>query len=167
MKHLLVLIAISLTSTVSAQCAPGVPSAGNPGCIPPNQQNSPYYQGGNEAPANLPPAPAVVWEDRYGAVAYDMKGGQAGASTNKPSEGRAESGAISVCNDDGGKECEIVLSFKNQCAAIAIPDAGDYVSSATAGNDSDAVDRVMKRCTKGGQHCAVTYHDCSLPVRVQ
>jgi hypothetical protein len=152
---------------VIAQCAPGIPSAGNPGCIPPTQPNSPYYQGNNTPAPTDAPQPTPVWEDRFGAVAYDMDGGQAGASTNKVSEARATSGALSICSEDGGKKCKVILNFKNQCAAIAIPDNGAYVSSATASDDDEAVSRVMDRCTKSGQNCVVTYHDCSLPIRVQ
>lgn len=59
-KHLVMLCRIAsciLLSLIAfdlfAQCSPGIPGAGSPGCIPPTVANSPYYQGGNnDAPVS-------------------------------------------------------------------------------------------------------------------
>lgn len=59
-----VLLAVPLT--VHAQCAAGIPGAGNPGCIPPSQPTSPYDQPGSENSIAL--SPAATWEDRWGQL---------------------------------------------------------------------------------------------------
>ena len=156
---------VSLTGF--AQCAPGIPSAGNPGCVPPNQTNSPYYQGS----AN-PPQPALtvqqpIGEDRWGGVALDAVTGEAGASEGQPSKQRANSGAVSTCEQQGSKDCKVILSYVNQCAAAASPEQGDYVSTATAAELDDAISRATERCSKRSTTCEIIYKKCSRPVRIR
>jgi len=79
-----------------SQCAPGIPSAGNPGCIPPNQPNSPYYQG-DDAETQAQTQPAAVWADRWDAIAIDSDVGQAGVIANIPSKNEAMDIAVKTC----------------------------------------------------------------------
>jgi len=79
-----------------SQCAPGIPSAGNPGCIPPNQPNSPYYQG-DDAETQAQTQPAAVWTDRWDAIAIDSDVGQAGVIANIPSKNEAMDIAVKTC----------------------------------------------------------------------
>jgi hypothetical protein len=164
---LLTLLSFTTVQGAYSQCAPGVPSAGNPGCIPPNQSNSPYYQGGAGSPEPSAPQPEVTWKDQWGAVALDANTGLAGASENQASERRANSGALGVCEQQGGRSCKVILSYVNQCAAVAAPDRGDYVSSATAAKLDDAVSRATDRCIKRASSCQIIYRKCSMPVRAQ
>lgn len=162
MKCLLILILALLTSTVSAQCAPGIPSAGNPGCIPPNQSNSPYFQGDTD---ELPPAPpAGHWENRWGAVALDYSAMKAGFLTGESSQPNAETKAISTCRANGGSDCKIVISFRNQCASISQDQATHILSTATAATETEASNRSLKRC---GGHCKEIYNQCSYPELVR
>lgn len=97
--------AMLLSSAVYAQCAPGIPSAGNPGCIPPDQYNSPYSQ--SAAPAQVPP---VKWADRWGSVAVDEKTGKFGTVSQSAAKAKAESQALDRCASAGGTSCQIYMT---------------------------------------------------------
>ena len=42
-------LSVVSSAAVALGCPNGIPGAGNPGCIPPDQSNSPYYQQGGAA----------------------------------------------------------------------------------------------------------------------
>lgn len=165
MKIWLAVIGIVLlgqTGIATAQCAPGIPSAGNPGCIPPNQTNSPYYQDGtDELPA---PPPAGHWESRWGAVALDYSAMKAGFQTGEGSKSAAERSAAGKCVAAGGSDCKIVISFRNQCASISQDQTTHLLSSATAATAEDASKRSLKRCDGT---CKEIYNQCSYPELVR
>ena len=142
-----------------AQCAPGVPSAGNPACIPPNQSNSPYYQGGQ----TQAPPPAVVWADRWGAVAVDQTTGDAGTVENRASKTEAENKALSDCSSTGAQSCKVILTYHNQCAAVAFSNGGSGV--ARAPTSAQAEQLAIESCGKGSA-CQIVYSKCSLPTRI-
>lgn len=148
---------------VYAQCAPGVPSAGNPACIPPNQPNSPYFHSNNASPPALAPAPSPQWADRWGSVAIDEEAGQAGSEINQKTRHDAETAALAACVNHGGGHCQVLQSFMNQCASIAQLDGGGFIVTGTAANSSLADERAMSRCTSRGA-CQIIYSECSLPV---
>lgn len=159
----IVLAFVLHASAVNAQCAPGVPSAGNPGCIPPNQPNSPYFQGDDASPPALAPAPSPQWADRWGSVAIDEEAGQAGSEINQKTRHDAETAALAACVNHGGGHCQVLQSFMNQCASIAQLDGGGFIVTGTAANSSLADERAMSRCTSRGA-CQIIYSECSLPV---
>lgn len=147
-----------VTNLAVAQCAPGIPSAGNPACIPPNQTNSPYYQGGTD---QLPPPPPIGhWENRWGAVSLDYSAMKAGFLTGEPSKSEAEKSATQKCLAAGGSDCEIVITFRNQCASIAQDQTTHLLSTATAATAEDASRRSLKRCDG---NCKEIYNQCSYP----
>jgi hypothetical protein len=149
-----------------SQCAPGVPSAGNPGCIPPNQSNSPYYQGGadqQQAPQQAP-QPQAVWADRWGAIAMDRKTGQAGTVEGQASKSKAEETALSYCSRSGGQNCEVILSFHNQCAAVVLGGGGWGYSGGPTPEVAQEV--AIGRCGHGDA-CKVVYSKCSYAERIQ
>ena len=156
LKLMLLVACWSASGLAVAQgCPAGIPSAGNPGCIPPDQSNSPYYQstGGSVS------APAAKWETRWGAFAIDMKAGL-GTSKGMRSKRAAQSAAISACRDKGGQSCKIQLAYFNQCGVIVQGEAGFNVASA------DTLERAteigMKGCSAAGdQNCTVYFSECS------
>lgn len=162
-QTLLLLALVVVGGVVHAQCAPGVPSAGNPGCIPPNQPNSPYYQGSNDAIPSAP-APAPVFDDRWGAFALDVNTGSAGFSTDASSKSRANSAALSDCEADGSKNCKILTSYYNQCASIAQDPDGGFVFAATSPDLEEAKQTSLKNCGKSS--CKVFYSNCVHAQRV-
>jgi hypothetical protein len=134
-------------SAVSAQCAPGIPSAGNPGCIPPNQQNSPYYQGQASAEAPALEQPRVVWADRWGSIAMDDNGA-AGTVVDQTTELAARKESLARCEENGGKKCETVLSYHNHCAAVAQMPSGGPVFASRAPTQAEAESNSVSNCGK-------------------
>jgi hypothetical protein len=141
-----------------SQCAPGIPSAGNPGCIPPDAPGSPYQNGSQQQ------APKVQWADRWGAIAIDGDTGGAGAVVALPSREAAVSAAIQDCAKNGSRNCSVRMAYKNQCAAVAW--GGGFSSTARAPTKEAAEADATATCEKSGAACKVVYSDCSYPVRV-
>jgi hypothetical protein len=95
----------------------------------------------------------------------DFAADASGTVTNSTSEDRATSSALANCKDQGGRHCEIVLTYHNQCAAITQAAAG-FFSSATAATKTEAESRVIAKCGDP-QTCRVLYSQCAVPIRVQ
>ena len=151
---------LSLLSSVAwSQCGGGIPSAGNPGCIPPDRSNSPYYQGGDDSTA----PPPAIWESRWGAVAYDRETKRFGTSSKQGSEFQAEKSALADC---GTSNCKIVFNYSNQCAAVV--SGTNNIGITRKPNLEIAEKKAMEICNKkSGSSCKTIYTDCSMPVRVR
>ena len=162
-KHSLFTIVLMVPAMAYGQCAPGISGAGNPGCIPPNQPNSPYNQG---QPRQGPAVPRGHWEDRWGAVAMDFEETKAGYITGQTSESEARQIALSKCESSGGRNCKIVISYFNQCAALGQGNESLSVSSATAADADEANKRVLAKCG-GKKACTIIYNECSPPELIQ
>ncbi|MGA7439307.1 MAG: DUF4189 domain-containing protein [Luteibacter sp.] len=158
-------VLLSQAGAAAAQCAPGIPSAGNPGCIPPNQQNSPYYQDQDVNAQAAPAQPQPVWQDRWGAIALDGVDIKAGATTGKNTERDAKSGAMEICKNHGGSHCEVVISYYNQCAAVAQRPTGGFTGVASGPTMEKAKDLALQKCGDGT--CQVVYSACSVAEQVQ
>ncbi|MBB3227109.1 hypothetical protein FHW69_001710 [Luteibacter sp. Sphag1AF] len=156
--HILIALAAMYTPVAWSQCAPGIPSAGNPGCIPPGQSNSPYSQA---APAQ----PEPVWASRWGAIAVDLNTARSGTAADEESQSNAENTARRVCESNGGSNCEIILSYFNQCAAVAQNPEGGPFGKAHAVTLEKAESMALAACPGSG--CKVIYSKCSLPVKVR
>jgi hypothetical protein len=147
-----------------AQCAPGIPEAGNPECLPPDDTNSPYYQGDrNQQPAQ-PQQPRAVWADRWGAIVVDYKTGQAGTTVGQKSKQEANQIAMNSCSRNGSANCELVLSFHNQCAAVSMGGGGFGYAGSPTKEKADAL--AINQCGHG-EACKIVYSDCSPPVQVR
>ncbi|WP_083917538.1 DUF4189 domain-containing protein [Leeia oryzae] len=71
-----------------------------------------YYPGQKTARTYQP-------RDYYGAIAADVVNGKSdGHSFNYRTSNAAEISALNFC---GLKECQIIISYKNTCAATAVP----------------------------------------------
>ncbi|WP_425477345.1 DUF4189 domain-containing protein [Lysobacter capsici] len=156
---------LSLSGLAAARgCPAGVPSAGNPGCIPPDQSNSPYYQSG----ASGQSAPAARWADRWGAIAIDDRDGGVGLGTAQmmTTERKAKKTALDECRAKGGTSCRVILAYYNQCGVVVAGDAG--WNSTSAGSVGEATKRSFEKCEKSGlKNCKVYYSNCSLAERVR
>lgn len=160
-------ILLLTTGAAGAQCAPGVPSAGNPGCIPPNQTNSPYYQPPADEPAQPELQPKAIWEDRWGAIAFDPAHSAAGAVEGRTSKRTASDDAIDLCKAHGGETCTVSLTYKNQCAAVAQGPNGGASGHASAATIDRAKVLAIEECSKVSSECAAIYSACSYAARVQ
>ncbi|WP_237051808.1 DUF4189 domain-containing protein [Lysobacter antibioticus] len=148
-----------------AQCPAGIPSAGNPQCIPPSAwpQNAPA---GAAAPAG------PTWKLTWGAIAIDLDSGDVGTAVGKASKRKAEREALNRCEASGAKGCrQVLFAYENQCAVIAWPSVvgvGAGVIAQSAATVEAASEIALKRCVgtsvgdSGG--CRIVYSECSEPV---
>ncbi|WP_132141305.1 DUF4189 domain-containing protein [Luteibacter rhizovicinus] len=160
----IVVIGLLYAPIAWSQCAPGIPSAGNPGCIPPDQPNSPYNNGNSTQ--QQAPQPRAVWADRWGAIALDANSGRAGTITGRTSKSEANQVALDLCERDGGQDCKILLAFHNQCAAATQNLGGGTIFAASAAGKDEAERSALDDCG-GRKECKVVYSQCSYPERVQ
>lgn len=109
--------------------------------------------------------PAPVWQDRWGAIAFDRGTGQAGTVVDKDSKKDAVSSAMHDCQINGSPNCEVVLTYYNQCAAVAIGEGGSGMSNNQTldGAKSGA----MRVCSQDSTTCKIVYSGCSPPRRVR
>lgn len=151
---LLLVICSCMWGYAMAQCPAGIPSAGNPACIPPDRSNSPYYQPGSGAQSG----PTGDWQRRWGAFALDHEVGL-GSARNMKSKRSAEKAAMTVCQSKGGRNCKIALTYSNQCGVIIEGDRGHNVAAA------ESVERAIELgsaiCERADSNCQVYYSDCS------
>jgi hypothetical protein len=158
----LIIVACVTTSTWG-QCAPGIPSAGNPGCIPPDQATSPYSLEDTGNPSK-PAENSAAWESRWGSIALDFEKSKAGTISNSSDEQDAISIARSRCSENGGINCRTVLTYHDQCASVVEDTAGGPVTTSTASTQETATARSLAKCGNKNS-CEVIYKRCSLPVK--
>jgi hypothetical protein len=148
-----------------SQCAPGVPSAGNPGCIPQDRPESGYFQGNPDQLNGQAQQPQAIWADRWGAIAVDGDTGHAGTVTGFATKKTAIDAAMRDCAAGGPNNCKLRLSYHNQCAAVAW--GASHMGFAGAPTESEAQSNAMNGCRKGASDCKIVYSACSLPERIQ
>lgn len=138
-------------------CPPGyypVNSPGVMGCAP--------MPGGSGQPPDTGP----YWMTTWGAIAADGERNVVASTFGMHSRRKAESSAIKLCRSKGGsKKCKAMISFYNQCAAMA---AGDTRAIAYRAETAEMAKReVLKSCSALTPKCEVIQTVCSYPVRVQ
>lgn len=162
---LALLILLAHASTAGAQCAPGIPGAGNPGCIPPTAPGSPYGQpDAAGAPSSMEPAP--VWRTTWGAMALDYSNGAAGGSIQRSSKSDAIALAKERCREEQGQHCEVAIAFENQCAAISQMPGGGLINTATAADAKEAERRALSKC-QDQRSCKIVASLCTYSERVR
>jgi hypothetical protein len=106
----------------------------------------------------MAPAPAPIWEDRWGAIAVDASTGTFGASKDKLNKRDANNAAIEDCQSDGDRGCKVLISYYSQCIALAQASTGGILFAETAPRLEDAKANSVKDC--GNDSCSVIYTDC-------
>ncbi|WP_242109771.1 DUF4189 domain-containing protein [Luteimonas aquatica] len=172
MKDLIGLLALAcaLLFSGSASAEQGCPdgfmpnAAGTPGqpCVPGRMQT----WGGGEEPA----APSSY--NGYGAYAFDeanLKVGVSDAKTSHGSSGQAKRSALKSCKQNGGTQCKIIATFKNECA-VTVLGATDASGAKVAiyvgkgGNVEAAQENAKAQCgAAGSPMCEPAYADCVTP----
>jgi len=79
--------------------------------------------------------------------------------------------ASSRCVQTGGNDCQVLLAYHNQYAALSGPDIsqlrarGGVLNASRAGSLEKAKEDSIRRCQAedGGQSCMVVYAACSAP----
>jgi hypothetical protein len=152
------------TTFAQAQCAPGVSSAGNPGCIPQDRPESPYFHGNPDQLQQRLNQQPYKWADRWGAIATDAKTGDAGTVEGLQTKLAAEKEALARCGSTGASHCQVRLTFHNQCAAAAL--GSGELGLAGAPSEDQAKQRAVAKCGNSDT-CKIVYSACSLPERIQ
>lgn len=140
-----------------------------PGCAP--------IPGGQGAATQTSPAPTGKWETRWGAIAENA-GTRApgvplatGVSESRKSRREAVKVALAECKAVGGENCQVSITYNNQCVALADPTAEQLSRGAgkSFGYSAETVvlakSLAMKACegSGGGQSCRIIYSACSMP----
>lgn len=158
----IVLLACLYTPIAWSQCSTGVDTGGG-GCVPPDAPGMPGYQG-NANQQQQAPQPQAVWADRWGAIAVDNNTGQAGTIEGQESESKANQIALAYCRQNGSKNCQIILSFHNQCAAVALGGGGaGHAGSPT----QQAAEQIAITECGHGDACKIVYSKCSYAERIR
>ncbi|WP_162348996.1 DUF4189 domain-containing protein [Pseudoxanthomonas gei] len=107
----------------------------------------------------------MLWEDRWGSIAVDFPGGLFGVASSMQNKEAAEAAAMADCQIAGGKDCNVDLSYYNQCGVVAWGE--NYAATASAGTKEKAASRALFLCGEKTGKCKIYYADCSLPERVE
>lgn len=143
------------------------------------QQNGNTYQrvicvpGGSEQAAAAatpapPPSPVYTVDKAHGALAYDSANALWSTGNNYASEKKATVGALQHCRQTAGSNCALMLTYSNQCAAVARAQTGrGFVpgndSANTGSSKEEAEANAVKACRQdwGTGSCQVILSDCS------
>jgi hypothetical protein len=168
MKSIFLFVILLCSRVALAQSCPegyfevGGGNAGFTGCAP--IYNSDLSSSGPTYSPS-PPNPGPRWQFRWGAIAVDgLKGKFAGADGfTTPS--KAKKAAIKRCKKNGGKSCETIIEYHNQCGALVWGD-NQYAGFYGALID-EVTSRAMKSCNSLTLNCKIYYTGCSYPVEVE
>lgn len=92
----------------------------------------------------------------FGAIAYSWKSGQYGVGTGDTKK-EAKKNAIKFCEK---ADCEVLLEYWNNCAALAVSKDGHFGWGA-AKTEDEAKESAMKSCKEKGKDCEVIVADCT------
>lgn len=147
-----------LTATAEGgTCPPGFYPVNSPGVM----GCAPMPGGGGGSVVSGP-----SWSTTWGAIAIDGPSAVAASSFGQSSKRKAKSVAVSNCRAKGGtKACKVLLSFYNQCAALAGGD--NNASAAGASTLEEATRNAVRDCSAVTGNCRVVHSVCTYPVRVQ
>ncbi|MBX3711177.1 MAG: DUF4189 domain-containing protein [Lysobacter sp.] len=130
--------------------------------------NSPGVMGCAPMPTNGGSIPDTgpLWATTWGAIAVDGPAQVVGTSHTQKSKRKAHSVALSNCRAKGGakKNCSVLISFYNQCAAIAGGDSEATTHSAPTPEQAGSL--ALNSCSLATSNCKVLNVTCTFPVRV-
>jgi hypothetical protein len=100
--------------------------------------------------------------------------GEVGTSVGRYSKREARREAMDKCKRLGGKDCQLAITYENQCAVVAwASEAGKPTGGGAfvqgAATIPEATRLAVPACSKarGGGECSIVYSACSEPVLVQ
>lgn len=153
------LLTLALASVAHAQCSGGINTGGG-NCTPPT---APGMSGANAVPAAIQQN-GPRYTSQWGAIVIDDPTGGAGTVIGRDTERAAVHDATKDCESHGARDCKVVLTYANKCAALAWA-SGGYIAASrdvveTA--ESDA----LHECSVHYKGCKIVYSACSEPKRV-
>lgn len=154
------------SGNAAAQCGAGIPSGGNPLCIPPDVYHG---QSHNQPQAGMSNRQPVIirqkWEDRWGAMVLDDVKPITGFSTGARTKSEAMRLAKMDCLSKGGGGCGNLFAYRSQCAVMmAVKGGGAYYISAPTIEKAERIG--LNDCANRNETCRVAYSNCSLPEAV-
>lgn len=111
------------------------------------------------------------WKRTWGAIAIDIatdgEPGISGRTIGEFSRRKAKNLALRDCQAAGGDDCQVVLWYADQCAALALPDPvfGKRYGARAGQTKSEAARLALEEC--GSEDCKLVFIDCTDPVRVR
>lgn len=100
--------------------------------------------------------------DKYGAIAYCASQDVCAVAHDYDTKDGAERRALERCKQKKGTDCQIVASFKNACAALAVAEDGSY-GWAWRTRKAEAEQQALKKCEEKGSGCRVYCWTCTGP----
>jgi hypothetical protein len=96
--------------------------------------------------------------NRYGAIAYHRESQSWGLSFDKA---RARDANVEALKQCGKKQCEVVHTFKNGCAALA--NGPKTFASRSGATRDEAETKTLRRCSErnGGKECTLLAWTCT------
>jgi hypothetical protein len=129
-----------------------------------------YYQQGQPEP----PRPSGEWIKTWGAIAMRSIDATTsyGVTTGKLTKIEAEEDSLRRCASHGEDNCRILISYHNQCVALAepqinrMPFSTGVISASRAGTTAEASDLSAKDCKEKNKktpsaQCKVAYSACT------
>ncbi len=162
----LLLMVCSFTVSAEGRCPPGYFPTTNPdfvGCAP--IYNADSGSGYSSSSVPRPPDPGPRWKFRWGAIVVDGEKGIFGGADGFERPSQAKKAAIKDCRKHGGKRCDLVIEYYNQCGALV------WGVNRYSGHSGPVPEEVSKRalnlCAKETSNCQIYYMGCSYPVEVE
>lgn len=115
-----------------------------------------------------PPVPGYKVRRNWGALAYSPSNGVWWQSSNLPKKNEAGKSVLSNCSQQSGGACQLMITYSNQCAAVARASDGgrdlpgmDSVN--TGSNRDEAGNNALRSCQADwGKSCSVILSACSI-----
>lgn len=155
MKKLSFTFALLLAGPAWSQCATSVNTGGG-NCVPPDAPGMPGYNNDSSAPSQRRP----VWKDLWGAIVVDSHTSEMGTVIDRKSESQAIRDATQDCAMNGASHCEVVLTYHNQCAAMAWG-ASNYFVVSNNPTEAGAKDSAVNSCAQKDKACKIVYSACT------
>lgn len=117
------------------------------------------------------PPPGPEWQSTWAAFAIDVSvdGAPArfGSASGHEKRKAARKQALERCQATGAQDCQIVLTFSNQCAVLAFPEVvyGKRYGARAGPNEYEATRLALKEC--GSPDCRVVELNCTIPYRIR
>lgn len=161
-----------LSALAEGGCPPGqypIGGQGVVGCAP--------IPGGGAAASGAAAQPTGKWETRWGAIVEDRKADPnrplaTGYAVSQKSKRAAVRVATDQCKANGGNKCEVIVSYYDQCVALADPQpvngripGGLTTAVSTAADINQARAMALQNCQADskGLACYISYSACSMP----
>lgn len=154
---LILLFTIKFAYAEGGSCPPGYYTVNSPGVM----GCAPMPGTGGE-----PPHTGPSWVTSWGAISADVPAGAIGSSHSQRSKRKANSSALADCREKGGskKNCSVLITFYNQCGAIAAGDGNG--ATFRAPTREEASKHALNNCSALTGNCKVMETVCSYPMRI-